>query len=768
MIKKIYFYVFLTLLSVNLLGTTLMSWDFAGNAGNETTVTAGIIDSNISSTAPSGVISRGAGINAATNGDRFNANLWTTTNNNLADAITNNKYMQFVITPGPSMAMTITSLHMLLQRSSTGPYAFAIRSSVDSYASDLGTFSVSSATTSFEQTVSISTIVTQPSTVTFRIYGYSASGGSGSFGFEGSGADLEIIGNASANYTVPSVTMGSISSITHYGCSAAGNVTSDGGAPITGRGIVVSTTSNPQVGGGGVLQFADVSATTGSFSETVNGLVAGTLYYVNAYAANNAGTSYGTATSFTTDTFPAPVILPASNITNVSFKANWQAVVNAQNYRLDVATQPVFNSGGSTTLINEGFAGGLTPPTGWTFSGITQTYTGSGYYGAAAPALKFDSSNDYVETTTVSNPYSISFWVRSSGTMSNANFTMTEYYSSAWHTVASLTPGGTSPYDLPASGTTKTFLLNSSTTKIRFTFTRDSGLVGLDDVLVLGDYSSNTYVPGYNDLLVSGTSQSVTGLTPNTEYYYRVRAYSNNGDLSPNSNTESVIVVYSGSINPPSNLGATAINSSTINLNWSLNAQSDNVMIAYSPSSTFGTPSGSYSVGSTIAGGGTVVYVGNATAYSHSGLTPSTHYYYRAWSVDVENHYSSYINADATTLSGSSERIKVTYIDVKQGDCILIQRGTHNYLIDGGKQLTDHKLVTYLQSLGVVHLDAIMVSHPDYDHYAELVTLLESGNVTVDNFIKNADTSTAVTWSTLMSDIAAQNIPVQIVNNTSS
>jgi hypothetical protein len=45
-----------------------------------------------------------------------------------------------------------------------------------------------------------------------------------------------------------------------------------------------------------------------------------------------------------------------------------------------------------------------------------------------------------------------------------------------------------------------------------------------------------TYVPGYQNLDVGNvTSRNVTGLTRNTNYYYRVRAYNGNG-TSPNSN----------------------------------------------------------------------------------------------------------------------------------------------------------------------------------------------------------------------------------------
>src|SRR5207244_405075 len=52
--------------------------------------------------------------------------------------------------------------------------------------------------------------------------------------------------------------------------------------------------------------------------------------------------------------------------------------------------------------------------------------------------------------------------------------------------------------------------------------------------------SFTTYVPGYQDLDVGNmTSYNVTGLSAQTRYYYRVRAY-NGCDTSPNSNVKNV------------------------------------------------------------------------------------------------------------------------------------------------------------------------------------------------------------------------------------
>ncbi|MEI6767007.1 MAG: fibrobacter succinogenes major paralogous domain-containing protein [Bacteroidota bacterium] len=75
-----------------------------------------------------------------------------------------------------------------------------------------------------------------------------------------------------------------------------GNISSDGGFPITGRGVCWST---------GPLPTTDCSTTSdgtgiGSFTSNINGLTPGTLYYLRAYATNLFGTSYGNTVTFIT------------------------------------------------------------------------------------------------------------------------------------------------------------------------------------------------------------------------------------------------------------------------------------------------------------------------------------------------------------------------------------------------------------------------------------------------------------------------------------
>jgi uncharacterized cupredoxin-like copper-binding protein len=110
----------------------------------------------------------------------------------------------------------------------------------------------------------------------------------------------------------------------------------------------------------------------------------------------------------------------------------------------------------------------------------------------------------------------------------------------------------------------------------------------------------------------------------------------------------------SGIVANPASFVAAAMSNTEIDLTWTPNASGHPVMIACSLTNVFGTPVNgtSYATGETIPGGGSVIFSGMNGTYSHTGLNPSTTYYYKAFSFDATNNYSMGINASANTACG--------------------------------------------------------------------------------------------------------------------
>jgi beta-lactamase superfamily II metal-dependent hydrolase len=112
-----------------------------------------------------------------------------------------------------------------------------------------------------------------------------------------------------------------------------------------------------------------------------------------------------------------------------------------------------------------------------------------------------------------------------------------------------------------------------------------------------------------------------------------------------------------------------------------------------------------------------------------------------------------------------ADNLKVHFIDVKQGDAILIQYEGENYIIDSGKNLSSNKLINYVDSVGVTTLNACLITHPDFDHYGEFEDLIESGLFNIERFIRNKNISTNVSYIRLMNLLQTENIPVDSVDH---
>lgn len=107
------------------------------------------------------------------------------------------------------------------------------------------------------------------------------------------GSDLTFTTAAAG---VPTLTTTAASSITNTTAVSGGNITSQGSAPVTARGVCWATTASPTISGSHTTDGTGI----GIFTSNITGLTSCTLYHVRAYATNTSGTAYGNEITFTT------------------------------------------------------------------------------------------------------------------------------------------------------------------------------------------------------------------------------------------------------------------------------------------------------------------------------------------------------------------------------------------------------------------------------------------------------------------------------------
>ncbi|MCX6226723.1 MAG: VWA domain-containing protein [Bacteroidia bacterium] len=97
-------------------------------------------------------------------------------------------------------------------------------------------------------------------------------------------------------YTPPTVSTAPITDVGPTSATGGGNVTGNGGQPVTDRGVCWNTYGDPTIGN----QHTSDGNGMGSFTSQIGGLSPSSPYFVRAYATNSIGTSYGDVVTFNT------------------------------------------------------------------------------------------------------------------------------------------------------------------------------------------------------------------------------------------------------------------------------------------------------------------------------------------------------------------------------------------------------------------------------------------------------------------------------------
>jgi beta-lactamase superfamily II metal-dependent hydrolase len=124
---------------------------------------------------------------------------------------------------------------------------------------------------------------------------------------------------------------------------------------------------------------------------------------------------------------------------------------------------------------------------------------------------------------------------------------------------------------------------------------------------------------------------------------------------------------------------------------------------------------------------------------------------------DIEGRFSGALPPLKTAAQQQASGLKIHFLDVGQGDSILLQAGGKNMLIDAGPKDTSSKVISYLKSAGVTKLDVVVASHPHEDHIGGMTSVLSA--FPVARYIDSGATHTTSTFESVMDKLKKDQTP---------
>jgi competence protein ComEC len=109
-----------------------------------------------------------------------------------------------------------------------------------------------------------------------------------------------------------------------------------------------------------------------------------------------------------------------------------------------------------------------------------------------------------------------------------------------------------------------------------------------------------------------------------------------------------------------------------------------------------------------------------------------------------------------------SQNLTITFIDVGQGDSILlILPDRKTLLIDGGERESSGAVLATLQAHGLSHIDVVVATHPHADHIGGLIDVIN--NVDVGQVLDSGQVHTTQTFEDFLDAIGNKQIPLKSV-----
>ncbi len=108
----------------------------------------------------------------------------------------------------------------------------------------------------------------------------------------------------------------------------------------------------------------------------------------------------------------------------------------------------------------------------------------------------------------------------------------------------------------------------------------------------------------------------------------------------------------------------------------------------------------------------------------------------------------------------------IHFIDVGQGDCILIQNHKYNIVIDGGSNTSKDKVISYLKKYNVKEINYYIYSHPHEDHIGSSDDIISKFKVR--NVIGPKVSTSSEEFFNLVKSIKKKRLKIHVPNNSSN
>lgn len=117
-------------------------------------------------------------------------------------------------------------------------------------------------------------------------------------------------------------------------------------------------------------------------------------------------------------------------------------------------------------------------------------------------------------------------------------------------------------------------------------------------------------------------------------------------------------------------------------------------------------------------------------------------------------------SSNAINTSNKSNELKVHYIDVGQGDSILVQTKDKNILIDSGTRKSSDNLINYLKKQHIKKLDYVIATHPHEDHIGGMPKVIDEFEI--GNFYAPKKTANTKIFKDMILQLKKKNLKINV------